>query len=80
MSDVTSILIDDARQSLLREIAPAVGRKDLHEAFAAWLLPGDTDLKKGASCDRWMSASVLVRFLGEAFLKRFPSRSGSGAA
>jgi hypothetical protein len=40
MSDVHAILIDDARQSLLREIAPAVGRKDLHEAFAAWLCPG----------------------------------------
>jgi len=40
MSDIHSILIDDARQSLLREIVPAVSRKDLHEAFAAWLLPG----------------------------------------
>src|SRR5258708_9002522 len=26
--------------SLLREIAPVVGRNDLHEAFAAWLVPG----------------------------------------
>lgn len=40
MSDVLNTLIDDARQALLREIAPAVGRKDLHEAFAAWLAPG----------------------------------------
>lgn len=40
MSDVHSILIDDARQSLVREVAPVVGRKDLHEAFAAWLCPG----------------------------------------
>jgi hypothetical protein len=40
MSDVHTILIDDARQSLLREIAPVVGRNDLHEAFAAWLVPG----------------------------------------
>ena len=40
MSDVLTTLIDDARQSLLREIAPVVGRNDLHEAFAAWLVPG----------------------------------------
>jgi hypothetical protein len=40
MSDAHTILIDDARQALLREIAPVVGRKDLHEAFAAWLVPG----------------------------------------
>lgn len=40
MSDVHAILIDDARRALLREIAPVVGRKDLHEAFAAWLSPG----------------------------------------
>jgi hypothetical protein len=40
MSDVHAILFDDAREALLREIAPAVGRKDLHEAFAAWLVPG----------------------------------------
>jgi hypothetical protein len=40
MSDVHTILIDDARQVLLREIAPTVGRKDLHEAFAAWFVPG----------------------------------------
>ncbi len=40
MSDVHTVLIDDARQALLREIAPAVGRHDLHEAFAAWLVPG----------------------------------------
>jgi len=40
MTDIHAILIDDARQALLREIAPAVGRKDLHEAFAAWLVPG----------------------------------------
>jgi REase_DpnII-MboI len=40
VSDVHAILIDDARQALLREIAPAVGRNDLHEAFAAWLCPG----------------------------------------
>jgi hypothetical protein len=40
MSDVYTILLDDARQALLRKIAPVVGRKDLHEAFAAWLVPG----------------------------------------
>jgi hypothetical protein len=40
MSDVHGILIDDARRALLREIAPVVGRKDLHEAFVAWLSPG----------------------------------------
>ncbi len=40
MSDAHTILIDDAWQALLREIAPVVGRKDLHEAFAAWLVPG----------------------------------------
>jgi hypothetical protein len=40
MSDVNTILIDDARQALLREIAPVVGRNDLHEAFATWLVPG----------------------------------------
>jgi hypothetical protein len=40
MSDVHTILLDDARQALLREIAPVVGRKDLHEAFVAWLVPG----------------------------------------
>jgi hypothetical protein len=39
MSDVHIILIDDARQALLREISPIVGRKDLHEAFSAWLVP-----------------------------------------
>ncbi len=39
MSDAHTILIDDARQALLREIAPVVGRKDLHEAFATWLAP-----------------------------------------
>lgn len=38
MSDVHAILLDDARQALIREIAPAVGRKDLQEAFAAWLV------------------------------------------
>ena len=40
MMDVHTILIDDARQALLREIGPVVGRKDLQEAFAAWLVPG----------------------------------------
>lgn len=40
MSDVHTVLIDDARQALLREMAPVVGRKDLQEAFAAWLCPG----------------------------------------
>ncbi len=40
MSDAHTILIDDARQALLREIAPVAGQKDLHEAFAAWLAPG----------------------------------------
>jgi REase_DpnII-MboI len=40
MSDVHTILIDDARQTLLREIAPMAGRNNLHEAFAAWLAPG----------------------------------------
>ena len=40
MSDVHAILIDDARQTLLREIGPVVGRNDLHEAFAAWLVAG----------------------------------------
>ncbi len=40
MSDAVTILIDDARQALLREIAYVVGHKDLHEAFAAWLVPG----------------------------------------
>jgi hypothetical protein len=40
MSDAPTVLIDDARQALQREIAPVAGRKDLHEAFAAWLVPG----------------------------------------
>jgi hypothetical protein len=40
MNGAHTILIDDARQALLREIAPVVGRKDLQEAFAAWLAPG----------------------------------------
>jgi hypothetical protein len=39
MSDVQTVLIDDARQSLLREIAPVVGQNNLQEAFAAWLVP-----------------------------------------
>jgi hypothetical protein len=40
MSDIQTILIDDARQALLREIASIAGLNDLHEAFAAWLCPG----------------------------------------
>jgi hypothetical protein len=40
VSDLSAVLLDDARQALLREITPAAGRNDLHEAFAAWLLPG----------------------------------------
>jgi len=40
MSSVQAILLDDAREALLREIAPVAGRNDLHEAFAAWLVPG----------------------------------------
>lgn len=40
VSDVQTILIDDARQSLLREITNVVGRNDLQDSFVAWLCPG----------------------------------------
>ena len=46
--------------------------------FAA--IAGDTERQKRASCKRLGRAKRLVSFkglLGEAFLKRFPSRSGS---
>jgi REase_DpnII-MboI len=39
MSEVTSILLDDARVTLLRELSSAVGKHDIYEAFAAWLVP-----------------------------------------
>lgn len=38
MSDVPSQLLDDVRATLLREITSAVGKHDLSEAFAAWLV------------------------------------------
>ncbi len=37
MSDVQSILINDSRESLLRELASVKGKNDLQEVFAAWL-------------------------------------------
>jgi len=36
MSDVHTILINDARQALLREIAPTVGQKDVHGIAATY--------------------------------------------
>ena len=59
MSNVQTILIDDARQSLLREIAPVAGRNDLHEAFAAWLVPG---VVPGLGINR--AAEVAVKVSG----------------
>ncbi len=38
MSDVQDFLIDDARRALLRQIRSIIGRNDLQEAFAVWLL------------------------------------------
>lgn len=38
MSNVTSILLDDARATLLRELGSTVGKHDIYEAFAAWLV------------------------------------------
>lgn len=41
MSDpAQTVLIEDARTVLVREVSPAVGRTDLQAAFAAWLVPG----------------------------------------
>ncbi len=39
MSTIEIVLLDDARQALLRKIAPVAGQADLQEAFAAWLIP-----------------------------------------
>ena len=39
MSLIDATLLDDARQALLRTISPIVGKMDLQEAFAAWLVP-----------------------------------------
>jgi hypothetical protein len=38
MSEIQDILFDDARRALMREIAPVIGRNDLQEAFAAWVV------------------------------------------
>jgi len=40
MNHVPSILLDDVRATLLREVSSAVGKHDLSEAFAAWLVGG----------------------------------------
>jgi len=42
LSAVAEVLLCDARQTLLREVSPLAGKHDLQEAFAAWLLPGNT--------------------------------------
>lgn len=55
MSDIQTILIDDARQSLLREIAEVAGRNDLQEAFVAWLCP---DVMPGIGIDRAVEVAV----------------------
>ena len=39
VSTIEAILLEDARQALLRRISPIVGKTDLEEAFAAWLVP-----------------------------------------
>jgi hypothetical protein len=39
MNTLDTVLLDDARQALLRKIAPVAGQADLQEAFAAWLVP-----------------------------------------
>lgn len=55
MSTVQTILLDDARHILVRDISPVVGRKDLHEAFAAWLVPSSID---GLSIDGAVEAAL----------------------
>ncbi|AMV35088.1 hypothetical protein VN12_23380 [Pirellula sp. SH-Sr6A] len=57
MSSVHTILIEDARQTLTREIATVAGRSDLHEAFVAWLCPNAIP---GVSIERAVSDAVNV--------------------
>jgi len=39
MTDPNELLFTDARKALLRELKNLVGRGNVDEAFAAWLLP-----------------------------------------
>jgi hypothetical protein len=41
MNTLDTVLLDDARQALLRKIVPVAGQADLQEAFAAWLIPSE---------------------------------------
>jgi hypothetical protein len=54
MSNLQDILIDDARRALLREISPVIGRNDLQEAFAVWLV---RDAVPGFSLDGVLDAA-----------------------
>lgn len=38
MSNITSLLLDDTRATVLRELSSAVGKDDIYAAFAAWLV------------------------------------------
>src|SRR5271163_1079047 len=62
MSSIQDILIDDARRALLREISPVIGRNDLQEAFAAWVvrdsIPG---LALGGALDAAIKATGAER-------------------
>jgi hypothetical protein len=55
MSNVTSILLDDARATLFRELSSAVGKHDIYEAFAKWLVG---DAIPGLSIDGATEAAV----------------------
>ncbi len=64
MSDVQSILIEDARRGLLREVSPTIGRNDLDEAFAAWLVG---DAMPGLGLGGALEAAVKASGAGRSY-------------
>jgi hypothetical protein len=55
MSSVSSILLDDARATLLRELRSVVGKCEISEAFAAWFVP---DTLPGLNIEGAITAAV----------------------
>ena len=64
MSAVAEILLCDARQTLIREVSAAAGKHNLHETFAAWLMPGNA---YGLRMDTAVQAALAASGAGRTY-------------
>ncbi len=78
MSKVSQILLDDARAALVQKVTTVVGRNNLEEAFAAWLVPEQiAGLTIQGSAKLALTHTGAVRTYKDVAVLGLTSRAGS---